>query len=322
MSSDNLIEKTAAISSDSEVGPGSWVRAGASIFSSTIGRSCFLGFRAQTRFVSIGNGSMIGSKTKLLGEQSERIVIGANAWIGTNATVAPSIRIGDGAVVAAGALVTKDVAEDEIVVGRPARVVSRRIVSEDGFPDPAPVIARVRQRARDRLPSFLDVESLSPDRAIDDNRLEGWSIARNTLIDAELRGGRNVAIGDHCVLIGRSLATGGMSPQGGVSLAEGVTVGDFVVIEGVGGLVVGERTVIGDHVTIVTSTHDHRLRSLPWAAAPVSIGRGCVIGARAVIVGPVDIGDFATIDPCSVVIRDVETRSRSRGVISLMEKAS
>lgn len=51
------------------------------------------------------------------------IHIGRNVWIGSNATVLPSVTIGDGAIVAAGAVVTRDVPENTIVGGVPARVM-------------------------------------------------------------------------------------------------------------------------------------------------------------------------------------------------------
>jgi acetyltransferase-like isoleucine patch superfamily enzyme len=54
---------------------------------------------------------------------SKPIVIRRNAWIGANATVMPGITVGENAVVAAGAVVTKDVAANTIVAGVPARVV-------------------------------------------------------------------------------------------------------------------------------------------------------------------------------------------------------
>lgn len=44
-------------------------------------------------------------------------------WIGANATVLPGVTIGDGAIVAAGAVVSKDVAANTIVGGVPAKVI-------------------------------------------------------------------------------------------------------------------------------------------------------------------------------------------------------
>ncbi len=51
------------------------------------------------------------------------IRIGKKVWIGANATVVPGVSIGDGAVIAAGAVVTKDVPARTVVAGVPAKVV-------------------------------------------------------------------------------------------------------------------------------------------------------------------------------------------------------
>ncbi len=52
--------------------------------------------------------------------------IGHDTWIGAGAMVKPEVTLGDGAVVAAGAVVTKDVAPYTIVAGTPARVLRLR----------------------------------------------------------------------------------------------------------------------------------------------------------------------------------------------------
>lgn len=54
------------------------------------------------------------------------IVIGDYAWIGTRATILGGVTIGEGAVVMAGAMVTRDVAPYAVVGGVPARVVRNR----------------------------------------------------------------------------------------------------------------------------------------------------------------------------------------------------
>lgn len=51
------------------------------------------------------------------------IVIRRNAWVGAAATILPGVTIGENAVVAAGAVVTKDVPANTVVAGVPARVV-------------------------------------------------------------------------------------------------------------------------------------------------------------------------------------------------------
>ena len=51
------------------------------------------------------------------------IKIGNDVWIGSNATILPGITIGNGAIVAAGAVVNRDVKENTIVAGVPARYI-------------------------------------------------------------------------------------------------------------------------------------------------------------------------------------------------------
>lgn len=51
------------------------------------------------------------------------IVIRKNAWIGAGATILPGVTIGENAIVAAGAVVSKDVPATTIVAGIPAKVV-------------------------------------------------------------------------------------------------------------------------------------------------------------------------------------------------------
>jgi virginiamycin A acetyltransferase len=58
-------------------------------------------------------------------------VIGNDVWFGREATIMPGVRIGDGAIVGTGAVVTSDVPPYGIVFGNPARLVSRRFGEED-----------------------------------------------------------------------------------------------------------------------------------------------------------------------------------------------
>jgi len=55
------------------------------------------------------------------------LVVGNDVWIGQNALILPSVRkIGDGVVIGAGAVVTKDVPDFAIVAGNPASVLKYR----------------------------------------------------------------------------------------------------------------------------------------------------------------------------------------------------
>ena len=104
----------------------------------TVGKDVFInsGCRFQDQGgISIGDGSLIGHNVVLATlnhalEPHRRsttlpapIRIGKKVWIGANATIVPGVSIGDGAVIAAGAVVTKDVPARTVVAGVPAKVV-------------------------------------------------------------------------------------------------------------------------------------------------------------------------------------------------------
>lgn len=60
----------------------------------------------------------------------QRTYIGNDVWIGANAIIKGGIKIGHGAIVAAGAIVTRDVAAYSIVAGTPARLIKMRFNEE------------------------------------------------------------------------------------------------------------------------------------------------------------------------------------------------
>jgi chloramphenicol O-acetyltransferase type B len=58
-------------------------------------------------------------------------VIGNDVWIGTEAMIMPGITIGDGAVIASRAVVTKDVPPYAVVGGNPAKQIRMRFSTEE-----------------------------------------------------------------------------------------------------------------------------------------------------------------------------------------------
>ncbi len=84
--------------------------------------------------ITIGDGTLIGHQVVLATlnhalEPEQRattlpgpIVIGKNVWIGAHATILQNVTIGDNAVIAAGAVVTRDVPANTVVAGVPAKV--------------------------------------------------------------------------------------------------------------------------------------------------------------------------------------------------------
>jgi len=62
-----------------------------------------------------------------VGEANKEVSIGNKVWLATGAMIMPGVTIGDGAIIAAGAVVTKDVPEGCMVAGVPAKVVKENV---------------------------------------------------------------------------------------------------------------------------------------------------------------------------------------------------
>ncbi len=62
--------------------------------------------------------------------RAKRVVVGNDVWIGHGAVVMPGVTLGDGAVVGANAVVTRDVAPYTVVAGAPARPLRARFAPE------------------------------------------------------------------------------------------------------------------------------------------------------------------------------------------------
>ena len=58
--------------------------------------------------------------------RAAKVMIGNDCWIGHGAIILPSVTVGDGAVIAAGAVVSRNVAPYSVVGGVPARVIRKR----------------------------------------------------------------------------------------------------------------------------------------------------------------------------------------------------
>ena len=61
------------------------------------------------------------------GHEHRGIVVGDDVWIGYGAQIMSGVTVGSGSIVAAGAVVTKDVPEMSVVAGVPARVIKKRM---------------------------------------------------------------------------------------------------------------------------------------------------------------------------------------------------
>ncbi|MBR2404429.1 MAG: glycosyltransferase [Clostridia bacterium] len=65
--------------------------------------------------------------------EKKKVTIGDDVWIGANAIILPGVTVGSGAIIAAGAVVTKDVPEFAVVGGNPAKIIKTR-TQKEGVP--------------------------------------------------------------------------------------------------------------------------------------------------------------------------------------------
>ena len=109
-----------------------------------IGNNCHLDGEGG---LQIGNGTILSSNVVILtsshdyknaeflpyglADKKEPVVIGNGCWLGWGAMICPGVNIADGAVVAMGSVVIKDVLEGEVVGGNPARLINKREEVED-----------------------------------------------------------------------------------------------------------------------------------------------------------------------------------------------
>ncbi|MFT5196686.1 MAG: maltose O-acetyltransferase [Cellvibrionaceae bacterium] len=106
----------------------------------TVGRvcrfnvGCFLNLGAEINigdYVGFGQQVLILTESHEIGTSEYRsgklipkpVTIGNGCWIGARSTILPGVTIGDGVIVAAGAVVTKDVKPNVLVAGIPAKVI-------------------------------------------------------------------------------------------------------------------------------------------------------------------------------------------------------
>ena len=85
--------------------------------------------------ITIGNNVLIGHNTTIATLNHDinpkkrgnltpsSVIIGDDVWIGADCTILPGVKIGDGAIVGAGSVVTKDVPANHIAFGNPARII-------------------------------------------------------------------------------------------------------------------------------------------------------------------------------------------------------
>lgn len=114
-----VISSRAIISRNAKIGKGTVIQACVNVSAgSTVGEFVKLNTYANVMHDNvIGNFSTIAPNAVLLGY----VNVGESAYIGANSTILPHVKIGSGSTVGAGAVVTKDVNNNVIVKGVPAK---------------------------------------------------------------------------------------------------------------------------------------------------------------------------------------------------------
>lgn len=101
--------------------------------------SCFIGSNVvfdgiYPNLIEIGKGCIITSGTHILSHffntedrrfYAGKVIIGERVFIGMNTLIVNSVTIGDNAVIGAGSVVTRDIPQNEIWAGNPARFVKK-----------------------------------------------------------------------------------------------------------------------------------------------------------------------------------------------------
>ncbi len=93
--------------------------------------------------IEIGDGTMIGSNVTIVTLNHDAnpkkrknaipkpVKIGKNVWIGSDCTIIPGVKIGDNAIIGAGSVVVKNIPENTVAVGNPAKVIKEIEVNGD-----------------------------------------------------------------------------------------------------------------------------------------------------------------------------------------------
>ncbi|HMW17541.1 MAG TPA: DapH/DapD/GlmU-related protein [Accumulibacter sp.] len=173
---------------------------------------------------------------------------------------------------------------------------------------------------RARLSGGSRISSAAYLKEVDNIRLgRKCKIHADASIDASRSAG--VVLGDQVTLNRYAYIQGG---DGGVRLGNHVEINNFSIVNGTGGVDIGDETLIGPGVRIIS--YQHRfvtgtpIRLQASEKKPIRIGRDCWIGANAVILAGVRIGDGAIIGASAVVTRDVPDHAIATGIPATIKK--
>lgn len=277
-----LLEPNVIIGLSVQFGEKVWVRYGSKIVESILGNMVFIGFNCRIENTVIGNHCQIATNVSIGKVSFKKTIIADNVWIGARAYIAPGVKIGKNAIIGAGAYVTNDILENSVIVGRPGKILRKRIFTDDLNPDFTALLVKNIAKHISKNTSLSEKNAVS-----------------GGYIDADIKQSTDSELEANLIIIGRK---DGPSREGGLTLGENVRIQKGGIIEAAGGINIGDNSVIEEDVLLISSTHDMNYKSLPWKAAKINIGKGVLIGKGSTIIGPAYIHDDCVILPNSVLI--------------------
>lgn len=239
------------------------------------------------------------------------ITVEDNVWIGGSATILGGVTIGKNAIVGAGAVVTKDVEPNTIVVGNPARVL-RKITAEDSkkFQEE---LAKQKDVNKSEFNKMIDGQwynamdySMLKLRQENNKKTEAYSrITINTLSYKDRMAKAIVKeFGENANII----------PPFTCDYGCNVKVGDNTVINHSGVFLdtneinIGKHALIGPKSGLYGAIHPFDVEARNEGiekAKTINIGDGAWLGGKVTVVPGVSIGKHSVIGAGSVVTKDI-----------------
>jgi acetyltransferase-like isoleucine patch superfamily enzyme len=186
IAADCFISQLASVQNERlELGPHSYVAAGAYLTGSLrAGRDCTINPYTVVRgTIELGDAVRIGAHSSLLGFNhtmtdpdieifrqpitSRGIRIGNDVWIGSHVVVLDGVTVGDRAVLAAGAVVTKDVPPGAVVGGNPARALRWRVPGPASDASPSADRSSADRSLAQEVAAFADIARAQAERLLD-----------------------------------------------------------------------------------------------------------------------------------------------------------
>ena len=239
------------------------------------------------------------------------ITVEDNVWIGGSATILGGVTIGKNAIVGAGAVVTKDVEPNTIVVGNPARVL-RKITAEDSkkFQEELAKQKDINKSEFDKMMAgqwynAMDYSMLKL-RQENNKKTEAYSrITINTLSYKDRMAKAIVKeFGENANII----------PPFTCDYGCNVKVGDNTVINHSGVFLdtneinIGKHALIGPKSGLYGAIHPFDVEARNEGiekAKTINIGDGAWLGGKVTVVPGVSIGKHSVIGAGSVVTKDI-----------------